>query len=57
MLSSSGKASVMWRFKRWICACIRRSQLDDDMRSRLGGISIAGFVCWCDRAEREGSEP
>jgi hypothetical protein len=57
MLSSSGRVSVFWRFRRWMCACIRRSQLDDEARARLGGIRLAGFLCWCDRAERSGSEP
>jgi hypothetical protein len=56
MLSSSGKVSWMWRFRRWMCACIRRSRLDDEASSRLGGIRFAGFLCWCDRADGSGAE-
>jgi hypothetical protein len=39
-----------------MCACIRRSQLDDEARLRVGGIRFGAFLCWCDRAERRGSE-
>lgn len=52
MLQSIGKVSLLVRLLKWICVCVRKDRLDDELRARIRPWLIARFACWCDRVDQ-----
>jgi hypothetical protein len=49
MLKSLGKATMHWRFGRWMCVCLRNKQMDAGLRARVRPYDLGWFSCWCDQ--------
>lgn len=51
MLQSLGKVSLFLRFRRWICVCVRKAQMDARLREQVRALRLGSLLCWCDRSD------
>ncbi|MCB1773939.1 MAG: hypothetical protein KDI88_10005 [Gammaproteobacteria bacterium] len=44
---------MLVRLGSWICACLPKRHLSDEMRKRIRPVTLGWMSCWCDKAENE----
>ena len=51
MLNAGGKVTVLVRFGRWICTCLPKRYLSEEIRERIRPLTLGWVSCWCDKSE------
>jgi hypothetical protein len=49
ILIGRGKVPLLFKFRSWMCVCMRDKMLDDRLRATFRPWRFGGLACWCDR--------
>ncbi len=50
MIKSARQVSFLVRLGPWVCACLPKHSLDDELRARIRPLTVGWLACWCDRS-------